>query len=662
MKIKTIIGLIIITAIAAVWSSCGGSSGGDTPSTVVSANSIDGATGIPTDSTFRYTFSNPVAISTVTTSSYFIVPTPSGSANVVKAAYDPTICNAANALSAIVDCPSSMSCDLAPSDFLEEGMQYSICLSTDIFYAAGYVKSLGTAFEGFMATFTTAGSSYLVGGTVSGLDEGDQLVLQNNGGDNLTVTTNGTFTFTTQLADGEAYSVSVLTAPTYKTCTVGNGTGTIANADVTNVSVVCSFSSFTVGGTVLGLGAGKSVVLRNNSADDLTISADGEFTFATVVADGGGYDVTVKVQPAAQICVVKRGSGTISGEDVTNVSVSCAALSDSKDITSFVIGSSVGVITGTGIAVTVPYGTDVTLLTPIIVHTGTTLNPVSGVAQNFTTPVDYTVTAANGSTKTYTVTVTVEAPSDIATVTSEFYTVSAGGTPSETITDVPDSTSKATFLAGLTKGESHQTWDDTDISDPVQTGDTLVVTAQDGTTEVTYTLTVVSYALRDNGPAGGWIFYVNPNYPVDSWKYLEAAPSDQAADIQWYNGTYVSTGAAGTALGTGQSNTTNIVTVQGAGNYAAQLCDDLAVGVYNDWFLPSKDELNKIYINLVSGTDEHGVPYTPVGGLVTTNYWSSSEYSLSSATDAWFQGFYNGSQTFFDKSFCCFNVRAVRRF
>jgi hypothetical protein len=90
-----------------------------------------------------------------------------------------------------------------------------------------------------------------------------------------------------------------------------------------------------------------------------------------------------------------------------------------KAITAFAITSppSVGVITGTAIAVTVPYGTPVTGLVPAITHTGAGISPASGEARDFTTPVSYTVTAADGSTVTYTVTVTfiLDNVTDIAT-------------------------------------------------------------------------------------------------------------------------------------------------------------------------------------------------------------------------------------------------------
>jgi hypothetical protein len=84
------------------------------------------------------------------------------------------------------------------------------------------------------------------------------------------------------------------------------------------------------------------------------------------------------------------------------------AANPAKDITSFSFSSptAIGVINGTNIAVTVPSGTNVTALVPTITHSGASINPNSGVAQNFTSPVTYTVTAADGTTKEYTVTVT----------------------------------------------------------------------------------------------------------------------------------------------------------------------------------------------------------------------------------------------------------------
>ncbi len=81
-------------------------------------------------------------------------------------------------------------------------------------------------------------TTYTIGGTISGLV--GTIVLQNNGGDNLTRTINGSFSFTTALADAAAYSVTVLTQPTGQTCNVASGSGNVAAANVTTVVVTCT--------------------------------------------------------------------------------------------------------------------------------------------------------------------------------------------------------------------------------------------------------------------------------------------------------------------------------------------------------------------------------------------------------------------------------------
>ena len=128
---------------------------------------------------------------------------------------------------------------------------------------------------------------------------------------------------------------------------------------------------------------------------------------------------------------------------------------------------------------------------------------------------------------------------------------------------------------------------------------------------------------------------------------LIAAPSDQSTGIVWWNGSYVTIGATSTFLGTGNANTNTIVSVQGAGSYAAKLCYDLVLNGFSDWYLPSKDELNKLYLNR-----------TAIGGFAAAVYWSSSEFSNGYA---WYQYFVNGIQHNNGK-YSTFYVRAVRAF
>ena len=98
--------------------------------------------------------------------------------------------------------------------------------------------TVGSANVTNVAVTCTAASTYSVGGTVSGLS--GTVVLQDNGGNDLSVGASGAFTFSTGLATGAAYSVTVKTSPAGQTCSVANGSGTVGSANVTNVAVTCS--------------------------------------------------------------------------------------------------------------------------------------------------------------------------------------------------------------------------------------------------------------------------------------------------------------------------------------------------------------------------------------------------------------------------------------
>jgi len=141
---------------------------------------------------------------------------------------------------------------------------------------------------------------------------------------------------------------------------------------------------------------------------------------------------------------------------------------------------------------------------------------------------------------------------------------------------------------------------------------------------------------------GGIIFYLDGTGEHG----LIAAPSDQSSATPWSASTYKVTGATGTAIGTGQANTNAIITAQGADLYAAKLCDDLVLGGYSDWFLPSKDELNELYKSKVI-----------LGG--SPWYWSSSEYDKATAWVVYFVG--NGGPDTLGK-YWTYPVRAVRAF
>jgi TolB-like protein len=160
------------------------------------------------------------------------------------------------------------------------------------------------------------------------------------------------------------------------------------------------------------------------------------------------------------------------------------------------------------------------------------------------------------------------------------------------------------------------------------------------------------YKVGDFGPAGGLVFY-DKGRVINGWRYLEAAPAEaEFTGIQW--GAYQKTvGGTATVVGTGKRNTELIVNFlkrTGENGRAAQLCDELDIDGYDDWFLPSKDELDLMYKNLwVKGLAEFG----------NTWYWSSSE--SSSNYFAWVQNFSAGSQ-YTNSKYYTGRVRAVRAF
>jgi hypothetical protein len=151
---------------------------------------------------------------------------------------------------------------------------------------------------------------------------------------------------------------------------------------------------------------------------------------------------------------------------------------------------------------------------------------------------------------------------------------------------------------------------------------------------------------------GGIIFYLDATRQHG----LVAAPSAQSSGMKWYNGGYTLTDVTAVTIGTGQFNTSKIVSKQGLGVYAAWLCDSLVIGQYSDWFLPSKEELYLMYLTIGQGA---AAPLTNIGGFADAEYWSSSE---DDSYDAWSQDFSDGSQISYNGKNELLIVRAIRAF
>ncbi len=184
---------------------------------------------------------------------------------------------------------------------------------------------------------TTNPVTATIGGMVSGLVNGSSVILQNNGGDSLTIvgTTAASISFTFSApvtGPTDAYAVTVNTQPTgpNQICTVAKGSGT-ATANVTDVAVTCVLS-YTIGGTVSGL-VGTGLILEDSTTmEQLPISpANGNqaFTFKQLVPTGTMYTVTVFAEPTGpgQTCTVATGTGSgTATSNVTSVQINCPAV------------------------------------------------------------------------------------------------------------------------------------------------------------------------------------------------------------------------------------------------------------------------------------------------------------------------------------------------
>ncbi len=292
--------------------------------------------------------------------------------------------------------------------FTENGVTRITATDTSLTGGAPGIMAYGAATGDNWVGVGTAGSTYTVGGTIAGLT--GTAVLENNAGNDLSTSTNGSFTFSTPLAQGSAYNVTVKTNPSGQVCTVTNPSGTIATANVTNVSITCVTQvvpTYTVGGTIAGLTG--TAVLENNAGNDLSTSTNGSFTFSTPLAQGSAYNVTVKTNPSGQVCTVTNPSGTIATANVTNVSITCVT----QVVPTYTVGGTIAGLTGTAVLEN---------------NAGNDLSTSTNGSFTFSTPL------AQGSA--YNVTVKTNPSGQVCTVTNPSGTIATANVTNVSITCV----------------------------------------------------------------------------------------------------------------------------------------------------------------------------------------------------------------------------------
>jgi len=396
--------------------------------------------------------------------------------------------------------------------------------TTALDYGATYSVTVGTQPSGETCTVTAgsgtvtkkvstvkvtckASSTFTIGGTVSGLNTSASVKLLDNGGNALTVSTNGSFTFTTALASGATYSVTVGTQPTGETCTVTNGSGTVGSANVTNEAVACASATFSIGGTVSGLNTSTSVTLLDNGGNALTVSANGSFTFTTKLASGAAYSVTVGTQPTGETCTVTNGSGTVGSANVTNVAVACAAnptFSIGGTVSGLSASTSVKLLDNGGNALTVSANGSFTFTTKLA--SGATYSVTVG-----TQPTGETCTVTNGSGTVGSANVTNVAVACAASATFSIGGTVSGLSASTSVTLLDNGGNALTVSANgsftfTTKLASGATYSVTVGTQP--TGETCTVTNGSGTVgSSNVTNVAVACSSGSGGGSAYWIPY-----------------------------------------------------------------------------------------------------------------------------------------------------------
>ena len=507
-------------------------------------------------------------------------------------------------------------------------------------------------------------NAFTTGATTSGLV--GTVVLQNNGADTQTISTDGVVTFPTPVTQGTRYAVTVFTQPTDQTCSVGNGTGVMGGANVTNVTVVCSTNTFSIGGAVSGLVG--SIVLLDNGGDALAISANGTFSFATPVAQGSTYTVTIQTHPATQTCTVDNGTATLGAANVSTVTVTCST-------NAYTVGGAVAALSGS-----------VTLLD----NSGDALALSADGSFTFATPI------AQGST--YNVTVQTQPATQTCTVNNGSGTMGGSDVTNVTLTCAYNDTTLSVSATGtipVNNSSATLTVTNTGIANAaynvhaiLPAGWTAVtqdasncasIAPNGGTCALTFTSTA-PYVAQGNisitgdnitaPPATALAFTVGGYlvFSVDSLTSASVIDTADLAAVQW--GTEgIETGA--TDLTNGASNTNAIVNTAGVAPSAAINCNSSTSGgaTTGTWYLPAICQLagsgGGVCPTALPNIDSNLFQLGFAGLNASPDwYWSSTENPYySSATQALLQAFQSGGGSYqpaATKNFPAADVRCVR--
>lgn len=174
---------------------------------------------------------------------------------------------------------------------------------------------------------TCTTNTYKVQGTIAGLSAGGLAISINNG--TASSIPSGSSSFAFPSVPSGPYTVTIASQPAGQTCALNNGSGTVRDADVTNLTITCGTPGFLIGGTISGLGS-DGLTLTLNGKDTIAIAATAStFSFPKTVQQGADYDVVITGLPKnqganfRQSCALARAHGKVGSADVSNIFVAC---------------------------------------------------------------------------------------------------------------------------------------------------------------------------------------------------------------------------------------------------------------------------------------------------------------------------------------------------
>ncbi|KAK1548273.1 hypothetical protein Q3G72_008934 [Acer saccharum] len=214
----------------------------------------------------------------------------------------------------------------------------------------GYGMFAGTDVNGINVNCQNPIRDYTVGGTAAGIVGPVEL---NNGIENITVTQDGPFTFPSPLISASTYNVSIVSQPAGQACAVTTVAGDDiyqsgegqAYSDITTLQINCT-AGFSIGGSVANLAPGGTLRLVNNNdmTDVATISANGNYTFASRFDNHSPYEVSIITAPPNQTCTLSNNfAGSINNASAATINVSCSNAATSQ----YTVGGTISGLHGT---------------------------------------------------------------------------------------------------------------------------------------------------------------------------------------------------------------------------------------------------------------------------------------------------------------------------